>query len=66
MIKRMEPLTEENQKLKEAMNLSERSTQRNQREQDLAESNAWALEHQRRVLSEQLAAMKEQLWSKSE
>ena len=28
MIKRMEPLAEENQKLKEAMNLLERNTQR--------------------------------------
>ena len=47
LIKRMEPLTEENQKLKEAMNLSERNTQRARCEQDLAESNAWDLEHQR-------------------
>ena len=52
MIKRMEPLTEENQKLKEAMNLSKRHTQRAQRERDLAESNAQDQEHQNGVLSE--------------
>ena len=43
----MEPLAEENQKLKEAMNLSERNTQRARRERDLTESNAWDLEHQK-------------------
>ena len=52
LIKRMEPLTEENQKLKEAMNLLEKNTQRTQRERDLAESNALDLEHQKGVLSE--------------
>jgi len=62
----MEPLTEENQKLKEAINLLEKHTQRARRERDLAESNAWDLEHQKGVLSEQLAIAKEQLWSKSE
>ena len=41
LIKRMEPLTEENEKLKEAMNLMERNIQRAQHERDLAESNAW-------------------------
>ena len=61
MIKRMEPLTEENQKLKEAINLSERHTQRARHERDHAESNAWDLEHQKGVLSEQLAIAKEQL-----
>ena len=66
LIKRMEPLAEENQKLKEAMNLSERNTQRARRERDLAESNARDLEYQNRVLSEHLATVKEQLWSKSE
>ena len=45
LIKRMEPLAEENQKLKEAINLSERHTQRARRERDLAESNAWDLEY---------------------
>ena len=66
MIKRMEPLAEENQKLKEAMNLSERNTQRAWRERDLAESNTRDLEHQRGVLSEQLATTKEQLRRKTE
>ena len=47
MIKRMEPLAEENKKLKEAMNLSEKNIQRAQRERDLAESNARDLEYQK-------------------
>ena len=59
LIKRMEPLAEENQKLKEAMNLSKKNTQRARRERDLAESNALDLEHQKRILSEQLATTKE-------
>ena len=59
MIKRMEPLAEENRKLKEAMNLLEKNTQRARREQDLAESNTLDLEHQKEVLSEQLATAKE-------
>ena len=62
----MEPLTEENQKLKEAIKLLEKHTHRAWRERDLAESNVRDLEHRRGVLSEQLAAVKEQLWSKSE
>ena len=45
LIKRMEPLVEENEKLKEAMNLSERNIQRARCERDLAESNAWDLEY---------------------
>ena len=45
MIKRMEPLTEENRKLKEAMKLLEKNTQRSQREWDLAESNTRDLEY---------------------
>ena len=40
-----EPLAEENEKLKEAMNLMEKNIQRAQRERDLAESNAWDLEY---------------------
>ena len=40
LIKRMEPLAEENEKLKEAKNLSEKNSQRARREKDLAESNA--------------------------
>ena len=45
LIKRMEPLAEENDKLEEAMNLSERNIQRARRERDLAESNARDLEY---------------------
>ena len=45
LIKRMEPLTEENEKLKEAMDLSERNIQKARHERDLAESNAWDLEY---------------------
>ena len=45
LVKRMEPLTEENEKLKEAMNVMERNIQRARRERDLAESNAWDLEY---------------------
>jgi len=62
----MEPLAEENRKLKEAMKLLEKNAQRSQRERDLAKSNAWDLEFQKGVLSEQLAAVKEQLRSQSE
>ena len=40
MIKRIEPLADENEKLKEAMNLMERNNQRAQRERDLVKSNA--------------------------
>ena len=45
MIKRMEPLAKENEKLKEAMNVSEKNIQRARRERDLAESNAQDLEY---------------------
>ena len=62
----MEPLAEENQKLKEAMNLLEKNIRRSQGERDLAENNALDLEHQKGVLSEQLATAKEQLRNKSE
>ena len=41
----MEPLIEENKKLREAMNLSEKNIQRARRERDLAESNSRDLEH---------------------
>ena len=57
LIKRMEPLTEENEKLKEAMNLSERNIQRARRERDLTESNARDVEYQKGVLTEKLAAV---------
>ncbi|XP_066324009.1 uncharacterized protein [Miscanthus floridulus] len=62
----MEPLVEENKKLKEAMNRSEKNIQRAHRERDLVESNARDLEYQKVVLSEHLATVKEQLRSKSE
>ena len=45
LVKRMESLTEENEKLKEVMNLMERNIQRARRERDLAESNARDLEY---------------------
>ena len=61
----MEPLAEENKKLQETMNLYEKNIQRARRERDLAESNSWDLEHQKGVLSEQLAAATEQLQRKS-
>ena len=62
----MEPLAEENKKLREAMNLSEKNIQRAQRERDLAESNTRDLEYQKGNLFERLATASEQLWSKSE
>ena len=62
----MEPLAEENAKLKEAMKLMERNVPRAQHEQDLAESNAMDLEYQKGVLSEQLATVFEQLRGSSE
>ena len=57
----MEPLFEENTKLKEVVKLMEKNVQRAQRERDLAESNAWDLEYQKGALSEQLVTMSEQL-----
>jgi len=57
----MEPLAEENKKLREAMNLYEKNIQRARHKRDLAESKSWDLEHQKGVLSEQLAAATEQL-----
>ena len=62
----MEPLIEENKKLKEAMILMERNIQRAQRERDLAKSNARDLEYQKGILSEQLATVSEHLRGKSE
>ena len=55
----MEPLAEENEKLKEAMNLMEKNIQRAQRERDLAESNTRDLEYQKGILSELLAVASE-------
>ena len=51
LIKRMGPLVEENEKLKEAMKLMEKNIQRAQRERDLAESNMRNLEYQKGVIS---------------
>ena len=65
-MKRMEPLAEENKKLREALNLSEKSIQRAQRERDLAETNSRDLEHQKGVQFERLTAASEQLKKKSE
>ena len=50
----MEPLAEENEKLKEAVKLMEKNIQRAQCERDLAESNTKDLEYQKGTLSEQL------------
>ena len=66
LIKRMEPLAEENEKLKAAMILMEKNIQSAQRERDLAESNAPDLEYQKGVLSEQLVTASEQLRGKAE
>ena len=57
----MEPLTEENTKLKEAVKLMEKNIQSARHERDLAESNARDLEYQKGALSEQLAIVSEQL-----
>ena len=65
-MKRMEPLAEENKRLREALSLLEKSIQRAQRERDLAESNSRDLEHQKAVLSERLTAASEQLKKTSE
>ena len=59
----MEPLAEENKKLKEAMNLLEKNIHRARRERDLAKSNAQDLEYQNGVLTRKLAASSKQLQS---
>ena len=61
----MEPLAAENEKLKEARNLSEKNIQRAQRERDLAESNARDLEYQKGLLTKKLAAVSKQVRSQS-
>ena len=66
LIKRMEPLAEENAKLKEAMKMKEKNVQRAQRERDLAESNMRDLEYQKGALSKQLKTISEQLERTSE
>ena len=57
----MDPLTEENKKLKVAVKLMEKNVRKAQRERDLAESNAKDLEYQKGILSEQLKTISEQL-----
>ena len=66
LIKRMEPLTEENEKLREAMKLMEKNVQRAQRERDLAESKTKDLEYQKGTLSDQLRTITVQLRDTSE
>ena len=66
LIKRMEPLTEENVKLKEVVKLMEKNIQRAQRERDLDESNTKDLEYQKGTLSEQLKTVSKQLGRTSE
>ena len=57
IIKRMEPLAEENEKLKEAKKLLEKNIQRARHERDLVESNTRDLEYQKGVLTKKLAAV---------
>ena len=57
----MEPLTEENEKLKEVVKLMEKNVQRAQHERDLAKSNTKDLEYQRGTLSKQLKIISKQL-----
>ena len=52
LIKRMEPLVEENKKLREAMKLMEKNVQRAQRERDLAKSSTKDLEYQKVTMSD--------------
>ena len=59
LIKRMEPLAKENEKLREAIKLMEKNVQRAQRKRDLAESNTKDLEYQKGTLSEQLKTVSE-------
>ena len=57
----MEPLAEENEKLREAMKLMVKNVQNAQRERDLAESNTKDLEYQKGTLSDQLRTISVQL-----
>ena len=59
LVKRMETLFEENQKLKESLKVMEKNIQRAQRKRDLAESNTKDLEYQKGILSEQLKTVSE-------
>ena len=62
----MEPLAEENKKLREAMKLMEKNIQRAQHERDLTESSTKDLEYQKGILSKQLKTISEQLERTSE
>ena len=62
----MEPLAEENKKLKEAVKLMEKNIQRAQCKRDLAKSNTKDLEYQKGILSEQWKTISEQLERTSE
>jgi len=62
----MEPLTEENKKLREVMKLMEKNIQRAQRQRDLAKPNTKDLEYQKGTLSKQLKTVFEQLEHTSE
>ena len=62
----MEPLAEENEKLKEVVKLMGKNIQRAQRKRDLAESNTKDLEYQNGTLSEHLKIISEQLGRTSE
>ena len=59
MIKRMKPLAEENEKLREAMRLMKKIVERAQHERDLAESNTKDLENQKGSLSDRLKTVSE-------
>ena len=61
LMKRMEPLAKENEKLREAMKLMVKNVQNAQRERDLAESNTKDLEYQKGTLSDQLRTISVQL-----
>ena len=62
----MEPLTEENEKLREAVKLMEKNVQRAQCERDLAESITKDLEYQKGTLSDQLRIVSVRLRDTSE
>ena len=53
LIKRMEPLAKENEKLKEVVKLMEKNIRRAQCDRDLAKSNSKDLEYQKGILSKQ-------------
>ena len=62
----MEPLAEENERLKETIKLMEGNVQTARRDQDLAEAKARTLENYSKVLAERLSAATEELQGKNE